>query len=87
VTTVIRFAFNLDVRHEPPIEVHAIGDLVVVRGGGGGTATPKAGGPAMTFDNKMMMLYRRQPDGSLRVGRVVYNTKAPPAPPAPAKKK
>lgn len=79
--------FNTELRHEPPVEVYAVGDVVVARGVAGGTAAPKAGGPALTMNNKMIMLFRRQADGSLKVWRVAFNSNMPPAAPpaAPAR--
>ncbi len=70
--------------HHAPIETHAVGNLVVARVEAGGTATPRAGGPAMPVNNKYLMLFRRQADGSLRVWRVAANTNAPPVPPPAA---
>jgi ketosteroid isomerase-like protein len=74
--------FNSEMRHQPPLETYAIGDLVMARGVAGGKATPKAGGPTITMDNKFLMLFRRQADGSLKAWRVAFNTNAAPAPPA-----
>lgn len=73
--------FNIEMRHAP-IETHTIGDLVISRGDAGGSLTPKAGGQPMPFNNKYLMLFRRQADGSLRVWRVAANSNVPPAPPA-----
>jgi len=70
--------------HHAPIETHAVGDLVVARVESGGTATPRAGGPAMPVSNKYLMLFRRQADGSLKFWRVAVNTNAPPSPPPAA---
>ena len=67
-----------------PLETYAIGDLVVARGVAGGTARPKAGGLAITMNNKFLMLFRRQPDGCLKVWRVAFNANLPPAPPPAA---
>ena len=75
--------FTIDMRHAP-IETHAVGDLVVSRGDGRGTLTPKAGGQPMSFDNKYVMLFRRQADGSLKVWRVAFNSNVPPAAPPTA---
>jgi len=75
--------FNIEMRHAP-VETYAIGDLVVSRGDASGTLTPKAGGPPMPFNNKYLMLFRRQADGSLKVWRVAANTNAPPTPPPAA---
>lgn len=78
--------FNVDMRHAP-IETYAIGDLVVSRGDASGTLTPKAGGPPMPFNNKYLMIFRRQGDGSLKVWRVATNSNAPPTPPPAAPKR
>jgi ketosteroid isomerase-like protein len=72
--------FIIEMRHAP-VETYAIGDLVVSRGDASGTLTPKAGGPPMPFNNKYLMLFRRQGDGSFKVWRVAANTNAPPSPP------
>jgi ketosteroid isomerase-like protein len=77
--------FNFDMHHAP-IDVHSVGDLVIVRGGASGTLTAKAGGPPMPFDNKFLMIFRRQADGSLKVWRVAANTNAPAAPPPATKR-
>jgi ketosteroid isomerase-like protein len=76
--------FNIEGRHQPPVETYAIGDLVVARGIATMTAAPKAGGPAMTMNNKFIMLFRRQPDGTLRAWRVAFNSNAPAAAPPAA---
>ena len=73
---------NLEMHHQPPVETYAVGDLVIARGDAGGTATPKAGGTAVTMNNKFLMLFRRQADGSLKAWRVAFNTNAPAPPPA-----
>jgi len=78
--------FDIEMRHAP-IETSAIGDLVVTRGNASGTLTPKSGGPPMPFNNKYLMIFRRQADGSLKVWRVAANTNAPPAPPPAAPKR
>jgi len=70
--------------HYAPIETHTVGDLVVARVEVGGTATPRAGGPAMPVSNKYLMLFSRQADGSLKFWRVAVNSNAPPAPPPAA---
>jgi uncharacterized protein (TIGR02246 family) len=69
-------AVIIDMRHVPA-ETHAVGDLVVARGDARGTVTPRTGGSPMAFDNKYLMLFRRQADGSLKFWRVVANTNAP----------
>lgn len=76
-------AFTIEMRHEP-VETHAVGDLVVNRGDGHGTVTPKAGGQPMPFNNKYLMVFRRQADGSLKVWRAAFNSNVPPVPLSPA---
>lgn len=78
--------FTIDMRHAS-IETQAVGDLVVSRGDGRGTLMPKAGGQPMAFDNKYVMLFRRQADGSLKVWRVAFNSNVPPTPPPAAPKR
>lgn len=70
-------AVTLDMQHKP-LETHSLGDLVISRGNASGTATPRAGGPSTAFDNKYIQLFRRQPDGTLKVWRVAFNTNARP---------
>lgn len=72
--------FTFDMRHAP-IDTYAVGDLVISRGDASGTLTAKAGGPPMPFNNKFLMVFRRQADGSLKIWRVAANPNAPPAPP------
>ncbi len=75
--------FNIEGRHQPPVETYAIGDLVMARGIATMTALPKAGGAAMTMNNKFIMLFRRQADGTLKAWRVAFNSNMPvAAPPA-----
>ena len=79
-------AFTLDMHHAP-IETHVVGSLLVHRGDATGTITPKAGGALMRFNNKYLMLFRRQVDGSLKLWRVAANSNIPPAPPPAVPKK
>lgn len=73
-------AVRIEMTHTP-LETHTLGDLVITRGSARGTATPRTGGPSTAFDNKFLMLLRRQPDGTLRTWRVAFNSNAPPASP------
>ncbi len=74
--------FHIEMHHAP-LETHSVGDLVITRGNATSTITPKAGGPAMSSNNKFLMVFRRQADGSLKAWRVAFNSDAPPpaAPP------
>jgi ketosteroid isomerase-like protein len=44
-------------------------------------AAPKAGGTARTTSGSFLRIYRRQPDGSWRMTRDMFNT-GPPSDPA-----
>jgi len=79
-------AMEFDVRHTS-VETFVLGDLVLTRGNASGTATPRAGGPAMPVSNKYLIVFRRQEDGSLKGWRTAANSNAPPAPPPPAPKR
>lgn len=68
---------DFEMTHEP-LEVDAAGDLIIHRGNATGTMTPASGGEPIRFDNKYLMVIRRQPDGSLQVWRVCFNRNAPP---------
>ena len=76
-------AVALDMQHRP-LETQSLGELVISRGTASGTATPRAGGPSTTFDNKYLQLFRRQSDGTLKAWRVAFNTNAPPVAPGRA---
>lgn len=77
-------SFRID-GHHAPIETQTIGDLVINRGEVHGTVTPKAGGQPMPIDNKYLMIFRRQPDGSLKIWRAAANSNARPTPPVPTR--
>jgi ketosteroid isomerase-like protein len=72
-------SFDVEMQHAP-VETDVIGDLVISRGAASGSLTPKAGGQPMPFNNKYLMIFRRQGDGSLKVWRVAANSNTPPAP-------
>jgi ketosteroid isomerase-like protein len=76
-------SLTIEGRHEP-IETHSIGDLVVSRGEVRATATPQAGGQAITVNSKYLMLLRRQAGGSLQLWRAAFNPNTPPGPPPAA---
>jgi uncharacterized protein (TIGR02246 family) len=42
------------------------------------TMTPKAGGASMTIDGKFMTILQRQPDGSWKIHRDMFNSNVPP---------
>ncbi len=71
--------------HHAPLETHSVGDLVITRGNATSTIAPKAGGPAMSSNTKVLMVFRRQADGSLKAWRVAFNSDAPPPAAAPGR--
>ncbi len=64
--------FELEITHEP-LEVDAAGDYIIHRGNARGTMTPKDGGEPIPFDNKYLMVLKKQPDGSLSIWRAIFN--------------
>jgi ketosteroid isomerase-like protein len=69
-------AFDLDVLHNP-IETTVIGEAVVQRGNATGTIRPTAGGETITLDQKYLVVFRRQPDGSFKLWRAIFNDNPP----------
>ncbi len=68
--------FTLEMTHEP-LEVDVFGNVIVHRGNAKGIMTPKAGGEPITFDNKYLFVIKKQPDGSLKVWRAIFNSNTP----------
>ena len=60
-------------------EVNVSGDLAVARGTYAATITPKDGSNPIAIDGKYMTLLKRQPDGSWKIFRDIYNSNVPPA--------
>ncbi|MCB0195206.1 MAG: SgcJ/EcaC family oxidoreductase [Anaerolineae bacterium] len=60
-------------------EVNVSGDMAVARGTYAATITFKDGSEPMTVDGKYMTLLKRQPDGSWKIFRDIYNSNVPPA--------
>ncbi len=60
-------------------EVVVSGDWAFVRWAGTGTVTPKDGGEPGEFNRKGITLYQRQPDGSWKYVRVIWNSDGPAA--------
>lgn len=65
--------FNTD-EHWYPVETVIDGNLAYQRGTFTSTATPKAGGAARTAKGSFLRIYRRQPDGSWRMTRDMFNS-------------
>lgn len=57
-----------------PIETVIEGSLAYQRGTFTSTATPKGGGAARTVSGSFLRIYRRQPDGSWRMTRDMFNS-------------
>ena len=60
-------------------EVVVVGDWAFSRHTGTGTLTPKAGGEPTEFRNKGMAIFQRQPDGSWKIARYIFNSNTPPS--------
>jgi ketosteroid isomerase-like protein len=67
--------------HWTPLETVIDGNLAYQRGTFTVAAAPKAGGTARTTSGSFLRIYRRQPDGSWRMTRDMFNT-GPPSDPA-----
>jgi ketosteroid isomerase-like protein len=65
-----------------PLETVISGDLAYQRGTFTVAATPKAGGETRNTSGNFLRIYRRQPDGSWRMVRDMFNSDKPT--PAPA---
>lgn len=59
-------------------EIAAFGDWGFDRGTEQFTLTPRSGGAPISVRGKYLWLYRRQPDGSWKQSRVMWNTSEPP---------
>ncbi|MCB0181876.1 MAG: SgcJ/EcaC family oxidoreductase, partial [Anaerolineae bacterium] len=60
-------------------EVNVSGDMAVARGTYAATITFKDGSDPISIDGKYMTLLKRQPDGSWKIFRDIYNSNVPPA--------
>jgi ketosteroid isomerase-like protein len=63
-----------------PAETFISGDLAYQRGSFTVAATPKAGGAARHTSGTFLRIYKRQPDGSWRMVRDMFNSDQPAAP-------
>lgn len=71
-----RVTFDFDINNE---EVNVSDDMAVARGTYGATVTPKDGSEPITIDGKYMTLLKRQPDGTWKIYRDIFNSNVPPA--------
>ena len=60
-----------------PVETVVAGDWAYQRGTFTTVATPRAGGQALTFTGNFLRIYQRQPDGSWRMTRDMFNSDRP----------
>ena len=69
-----RFKFEIGITNE---EVHTAGDLAFARGTYKATLTPKQGSGRIPIDGKYMTILVRQPDGSWKIHRDIFNSNVP----------
>lgn len=69
-------AFTVQVEYTSQ-EIAAFGDWGFDRGTERFTLTPKSGGAPISVNGKYLWLYRRQPDGSWKQSRVMWNSSDP----------
>jgi len=69
-------AFSVQVEYASQ-EIAAFGDWGLDRGTEHFTLTPKNGGPPISVNGTYLWLYRRQPDGSWKQSRVMWNSSDP----------
>lgn len=70
-----QFRFEMQIHVE---EAHTSGDLAFARGMYSATLVPKAGGAQIPIDGKFLTILARQPDGSWRIWRDIFNSNQPP---------
>ncbi len=69
-----KFTVNLSVTNA---EVGVAGDWAFDRGTYTATLTPKGGGRALPIDGKYLTILKRQPDGSWKIHRDIFNSNVP----------
>jgi ketosteroid isomerase-like protein len=69
-------AFNLEVSHEP-LETDVFGGIIINRGNANGTLQPPSGAAPTTFDTKYLFVIRRDPEGTLKIWRAIFNNNPP----------
>ena len=69
-----QFTFNVRITNE---EVGVARDWAFARGTYRATLTPKEGGEATVVDGKYMTILQRQPDGSWKIHRDIFNSNVP----------
>jgi len=59
-------------------EIHVYDNIAFSRDNWKGSMNPKDGSEPIVFDNKVISIYKRQPDGSWKIWRNIYNSNTPP---------
>ena len=67
--------FDLTIKTE---EIHVSGDLAYSHSIWKGSMNPKDGSEPFVFNNKNLVIYKRQVDGSWKIFRAMYSSNAPP---------
>ena len=70
-----QFGFEMDITNE---EVAVADDWAYSRGVFGATLTPKDGSQPIPIDGKFMTILRRQPDGTWKIHRDIFNSNVAP---------
>lgn len=70
-----QFTVDIEITNE---EVRVAGDWAYARGTYTATLTPKQGGEALFIDGKYMTILERQPDGSWKIHRDIFNSNVAP---------
>jgi uncharacterized protein (TIGR02246 family) len=73
---VDQFVWNIGITNE---EVGVGGDWSFARGTYTATLTPKEEGKAIFVNGKYMTILKKQPDGSWRIHRDIFNSNVPPS--------
>jgi ketosteroid isomerase-like protein len=58
-------------------EIHVFGDLAFSRESWKGSLNPKDSSEPIVFDNKVITIYKKQPDGSWKIWRAMFNSNTP----------
>jgi len=69
------FDFNVTITTE---EIHVSGDLAFSLDNWKGSMNPKDGSEPIAFDNKNLVIYKRQVDGSWKTWRAMFSSNTPP---------
>lgn len=65
--------YIVEMSHEP-LETDVFGNVIVHRGNLRGTFQPKRGAASVKFDDKYLFVILKQPDGSLKIWRAIFNS-------------